>query len=177
MTLDPIAGLALAVLLGWVLAEAGLGKWRRPLHYAAVIDAYRLLPAGQGRHVARPLALLEIALALALLVPATRGVAAGASAALLALYAAAIALNLWRGRSTIDCGCGGARAQPLSRALLARNAVLIALALWLALAAPALRGTGWLDTVVALAAAAVAILAYASANLLIANRQLLARAR
>jgi hypothetical protein len=58
---------------------------------------------------------------------------------------AAIALNLWRGRRTIDCGCGalGAR-QPISEWLLVRNAV-VAVAALLVLSPPAARPWLWID--------------------------------
>ncbi|HEX7385320.1 MAG TPA: methylamine utilization protein MauE, partial [Burkholderiaceae bacterium] len=49
-------------------------------------------------------------------------------------------------RAGIDCGCGGASPLPLGRGLLARNGVLLALALvaaWPAAARPAV----WLDLV------------------------------
>ena len=77
--------------------------------------------------------------------------AAGAllAIALLAVVSSAMALNLARGHTDIDCGCGGfgaAHQQPLHAGLLLRNAVLVLLAL--AAAAP---GTGrallWLDAV------------------------------
>jgi Methylamine utilisation protein MauE len=54
------------------------------------------------------------------------------AAALLLGYATVIAINLLRGRSQIDCGCGGAR-QPLAWSLVARNVVLAAIAALIAL--------------------------------------------
>ena len=95
--------------------------------------------------VARALPLVEIAIGIGMLVPATRRPALIAVAALLAIYAGAIAINLARGRRQIDCGCGG-DAHPLSWALVVRNAVLAAMAL--AVSGPTTRrGFEWLDGV------------------------------
>jgi uncharacterized membrane protein YphA (DoxX/SURF4 family) len=174
--MDPVVRMAIALLLGWVLAEAALHKLRAPLGFGGVIDAYRLLPGGAGAWLARPLGVLELALACALLVPSLNRAAGAAAAALLALYFLAIAVNLARGRRDIDCGCGGVP-QPLSPLLLVRNALLIGLSTWLAAAAPLARDTGWADLLVALAAATVAILCYAAAAQLGANRQRMVRAR
>jgi hypothetical protein len=57
----------------------------------------------------------------------TRPVAAIGAMILLALYGAAIAINLNRGHVTIDCGCGGP-GYGLSWLLVARNGALIAVA-------------------------------------------------
>jgi len=74
-----------------------------------------------GREAARKLVLLgALAMPWAVL----------AAIALLAVFAAAMATNLRRGRSAIDCGCGQSfLAQTLSWTLVARNAVLAALLL------------------------------------------------
>ena len=63
----------------------------------------------------------------ALLFPQTCEWGSLAAAILLLIVTAAVAINLWRGQRAIDCGCGGMSSQPISWALVARNAVLIAL--------------------------------------------------
>jgi uncharacterized membrane protein YphA (DoxX/SURF4 family) len=176
MALDPVVCMALALLLGWVMAEAGLHKLREPLRFGGIIDAYRLLPGGFGARIAWPLGALELLAGCALLVPFTQAGAASLVVALLAFYALAIGINLARGRRDIDCGCGGV-AQPLSWTLIVRNALLVSLAGWLATGTPVQRATGWLDVLVAVAAAVVAILCYAAAAQLGANRQRMVRAR
>jgi hypothetical protein len=40
------------------------------------------------------------------------------------VYCIAIAINLARGRTEIDCGCGGTESKPLSGLLLIRNTLL-----------------------------------------------------
>ena len=105
--------------------------------------------------------------------PVSRSWAALTAAGLLALYAAAIGINLWRGRADIDCGCAGPdQAQPLRPVLLARNSALVALAL-VASVAPVARDLTLFDGFVTLAAAAVALLIYAAADGLLANSPLL----
>ncbi|MDV5139713.1 MauE/DoxX family redox-associated membrane protein [Chimaeribacter arupi] len=61
------------------------------------------------------------------LTPATSASGLMLMGALLALYGGAMLLALRHGKRHIDCGCGGAT-QPLSRLLVVRNAVLLALA-------------------------------------------------
>ena len=134
---------------------------------------YQLLPDSLVRPVARLVPLLELAIAFALLLPVSRGWAALSAASLLALYAAAIGINLWRGRRDIDCGCAGPdQAQPLRPVLLLRNSVLVVLAL-LASVAPIARDMTLFDGFVTVAAAAVALLIYAAADGLLANSPLL----
>ena len=117
--------------------------------------------------------LLELLIAFALLVPFSRAIAAVGAAALIALYAAAIGINLWRGRRDIDCGCAGPdQAQPLRPVLLLRNSVLVGLAL-LASTLPMARDLGFFDGFVTVAASAVALLIYAAADGLLANSPLL----
>ena len=91
---------------------------------------YRLVP--WPRAVALALTAAELLIVLGLLWPASRQIAAAAGAVLLAVYALAIGINLHRGRTSIDCGCGGA-AQGISALHLLRNAVLIGLAVAVAL--------------------------------------------
>jgi len=178
MQLDPVTYLALGLAVAAVLGTAGLHKLRAPLHYSAIVEDYRLLPAGTGTVAAGALGVLEALGAVAILLPATRTAGLAAAGVLFALYFAAIALNLRRGRSDIDCGCGApAERRRLSGALLVRNALLAVVALALAFAAPAARATGWFDSLVALGAGIAAALGYFSADRLLANRDLLARLR
>ena len=173
MQSDPIFINACALAISALLASAATHKVRAPGRFAKQLADYQLLPAALVRPSARLIPLLELAIAFALLVPVSRGWAALGAASLLALYAAAIGINLWRGRRDIDCGCAGPdQAQPLRPVLLLRNSVLVALAL-LASVAPVVRDMTVLDGFVTLAAAAVALLIYAAADGLLANSPLL----
>jgi hypothetical protein len=173
MTLDPIFIIASALAVAVLLASAATHKLRAPGRFARQLADYQLLPEALVRPIGRVIPLLELLIAFALLVPFSRAIAAVGAAVLIALYAAAIGINLWRGRRDIDCGCAGPdQAQPLRPVLLARNAVLVALAL-LASTTPIVRDLGFFDGFVTVAASAVALLIYAAADGLLANSPLL----
>jgi hypothetical protein len=170
---DPIFIIASALAISVLLASAATHKLRAPARFAKQLADYQLLPDALVRPGARLIPLLELAIAFALLVPLSRGWAALSAASLIALYAAAIGINLWRGRRDIDCGCAGPdQAQPLRPILLLRNSVLVALAL-LASVVPIARDMTVFDGFVTLASAAVALLIYAAADGLLANSPLL----
>jgi hypothetical protein len=104
-----------------------------------------------------------------IVLPVTRSVALAGAIVLLALYGAAIAVNLRRGRREIDCGCGGpATRQPLSGWLLLRNAVLAAAA-GAALLPIAPRELGTFDRFTIAAAIGVLYLLYVATNALLAH--------
>lgn len=169
MHIDPILILASAITVAVILASAATHKLRAPVRFRKQLEDYQLLPQALLKLVARGLPLVEIGVAFALLVPASRPTAALLAAALLALYAAAIGINLWRGRADIDCGCSGPdQAQPLRPVLLVRNSVLVMLALAAGIA-PQARDLGLFDGFVVIAASAVALLIYAAAEGLLAN--------
>jgi len=173
MHFDPIFIIASALAIAVLLASAATHKLRAPGRFARQLADYQLLPDVTVRPVARVIPLVELVIAFALLVPAWRSWAALSAAGLIALYAAAIGINLWRGRRDIDCGCAGPdQAQPLRPVLLLRNSVLVALAL-LASVSPMARDLGFFDGFVTVAASAVALLIYAAADGLLANSPLL----
>ena len=173
MHIDPIFIIASAIAIAVLLASAATHKVRAPARFARQLADYQLLPQALVRPSARLVPVVELGIAFALLVPLSRSWAALAAAGLLALYAAAIGINLWRGRADIDCGCAGPdQAQPLRPVLLVRNSALVALAL-LASVAPVARDMTLFDGFVTLAAAAVALLIYAAADGLLANSPLL----
>lgn len=169
MPIDPVFMLAGAIAVAVILASAAAHKLRAPARFLDRLEAYRLLPKALLKPVARSLPLVEMGIAFALLAPASRSTAGLLAAALLAFYAAAMGINLWRGRADIDCGCSGPdQAQTLHPLLLLRNAVLVALAVVTSLA-PNARELGLFDGFVALAAAAVFLCIYAAAEGLLAN--------
>ena len=173
MHLDPIFIIASALTIAVLLASAATHKVRAPARFTKQLADYQLLPDVLVRPVARVIPVVELVLAFALLVPVCRYWAAMAAASLIALYAAAIGINLWRGRRDIDCGCAGPdQAQPLRPILLLRNSVLVGVAL-LASVLPMARDLGFFDGFVTVAASAVALLLYAAADGLLANSPLL----
>jgi hypothetical protein len=93
-----------------------------------VVANYRLLPGWAVAPVAILLPPVEMLVAVTLLSAQLRPFGALAGIALLGVFAAAMAINLRRGRSLIDCGCGHSfLKQTLSWVLVARNAGLAGL--------------------------------------------------
>lgn len=127
--LDPLLPLTVATGLALVFAMAAQHKFGglKQKRFAAQLAAYELLPEVLVTPVARMLPLLELGIATALLLPLTREAATTVAVALLLLYGAAMAVNLLRGRSAIDCGCGDVP-RMLSWWLVLRNVLLAALA-------------------------------------------------
>jgi hypothetical protein len=107
------------------LARALLHKLMARDEFAATLAEYHILPARWSAAATVLIALLEGIAILAVILPDRRQQGAVLAAGLFMVYAAAMAVNLLRGRDHIDCGCGGAR-QPLSWFLVGRNLVLIA---------------------------------------------------
>ena len=122
--LDPAIGALLLACLALLFASAALHKLRNLAHFTEVLRAYRVLPEDAVR-LASLVPLAELALAAGLVAPATRFGAALAGAALLLVYAAAIGVNLGRGRRELACGCGGPDdARPIAPWMVARNLTL-----------------------------------------------------
>ena len=162
----------LAAALGFALL-LGSGSWRklRDLDgFRAVLADYRLMPARATRPAALAVAGVEGTLGVLWLVGPWRveaGIVAGFGTALLMFaYGGAIAVNLLRGRSWIDCGCGGG--EQLSWILVIRNLVLTGFALLpLAIADPAL--PRWQDLAVSVPVFATAALLYLATRTLLEN--------
>lgn len=164
---EPVLTVCLRTFLGLLFATAAWSKLQHLEEFHGVVRNFRLLPAGAARPVAWLLPVVELAVAAGLLVRPLAGAAALAAAALLAVFALAIAVNVLRGRSAIDCGClrQGMR-QPLSWLLVGRNLLLAALAAGVAATLPRVDEAGWLDLVAGIAAGATLMLIYLGASLL-----------
>lgn len=107
MIIDPAIGTLMLASIALLFASAAVHKLRDPARFEAVFAAYRLLPAALGRRVSRLVPVLESMVAAGLAVKSARPYAAALGILLLAGYAAAIAVNLRRGRRDLACGCGG----------------------------------------------------------------------
>ena len=129
---DPAFALLAILLLAVVFGTAALAKLRDLDAFQGVVEQYQLLPALLVRPFVGLLPVVELGATLGLLLPATRALAAATLMALLVLFAAAMAINLGRGRSDIDCGCFvGVQKQRISWALVVRNLVLAGFGLML----------------------------------------------
>jgi hypothetical protein len=129
--MDPAIALLAKASLTLLFGAAALHKLRHPGEFARVLMAYQLMTERSSTVIARLLPVLELAVAVGIWVTPTRVAASLLGAALLAIYAAAIGINLARGRNDIDCGCTmSARGRdPIGSWMLARNAILVAVAL------------------------------------------------
>jgi hypothetical protein len=123
--LDPVFGCLIMFALALLFADAALHKWRDLAGFGAVFGAYGLLPHAAGLRVYWLVPTLETAVAFGLLVAETRAGAAVLGELLLLSYAAAIFVNLRRGRRDIACGCGGPdERRPIAAWMVWRNGVL-----------------------------------------------------
>src|SRR5712671_7879579 len=121
--------LAIRVLVTLVFLSAAFGKARHRLAFQGVVVNYRLMPEVAAPAFALLLPLVEAAVAAGMWF-APRPWPEVGGAGLLILFAAAMSINIGRGRRHIDCGCfQSAFKQTLSWTLVARNvglAVLLA---------------------------------------------------
>jgi uncharacterized membrane protein YphA (DoxX/SURF4 family) len=160
---DPALALTTTLLLASIFATAAVGKLRALDRFEGVVRNYRLLPDRLVRPVVHGLPLVELAAAAGLILPATRPLAAAALILLLLVFAAAMAVNLRRGRHDIDCGCHlGLLKQRISWALVARNLLLAGLASALILGDGHARPLGGLDGVTVLAGTLSLLILYAA---------------
>jgi len=118
------------VCVGLVFLLAAVQKAGHWKILSGVIANYRLLPRALVVPVTGLLVPLEMIVGLLLLSAQAMPWTLLAAVLLLGLFAAAMAINLSRGRAHIDCGCGQSfLKQTLSWTLVVRNAVLAALLL------------------------------------------------
>jgi methylamine utilization protein MauE len=110
-----VAGLTL-LAVRWLIAglflRSGLAKVTGLPEFRSAVANYRILPPGLVKPVARALPFAEIVAALLLGVGVLPVAVSAALALLLAAFAAAVGVNLARGR-VFDCGCGGSVAPRL----------------------------------------------------------------
>lgn len=125
----PVLHAICAWSLALLLAAAARHK-ARDLHvFAAILWNYGLLPTVLVKPVAAVIVFAETVTAALLCAapfsPSASFLGGAAAAALMLVYGFAIAVNLLRGRTDMNCGCDGAeREQPLHPRLVLRNLLL-----------------------------------------------------
>lgn len=127
-----LASVTITAFLAIVLARAVWHKAGAFLETVGFAQGYGLVPDAWTAPAVRALIAAETATIAALLVPAARPLGGLAAAGLFAGYGLLMAAALANGRTRIECGCGGAP-QVVSGLTLARNAVLAAFGLAVAL--------------------------------------------
>lgn len=161
-------GLALLNCIGLVLIVSGLSKVTGFTRFRAAVADYRVVPTLLVTPVARLVAGIEVALAVALLTGVADPVGWAGAATTFLVFGGAMSVNLMRGR-VIDCGCGaGDRGHPVSWWLVGRNVLLAGAAL----AGGMLAGTpGWDTRLPTLVTAASAGLVFAVGSVAVRVRR------
>ena len=135
--LDPLVFRLISMLFALLLITAAVNKLGNRQQFQGIVANYQLLPVGLTGLASVLIPLTEIVLGLGWVLAWRIDLIATATVSLLAVYALAMGLNLARGRTYIDCGCGmqagkaGSSAsseQQLSLWLVLRNIVLILMA-------------------------------------------------
>ena len=131
---------ASALFLMWIFAQAGLHKVQSAngLYYANLIAQYLNLETyvdhnsqakSQLKLLAKVIGIIEITLALALVIPNSRAVAAMLAIVVLMSYLLLMAFQIVQGKKDLDCGCMGPAGQTtISGSLLLRNGLFTVLA-------------------------------------------------
>jgi hypothetical protein len=168
-SIDPAIGGLCAFSLALIFGASGVMKLRDLEMFEGSLANYQLAPQWMEKSLAYVLPIIECAAAVGLLTTSTRAAAGPSLLALLTIFTVAIAINLARGRTNIDCGCfGPALRQELSGWLLVRNLSLVALAVMAMLPANG-RAIESLDAVTMFLGAMTLVTVYASANFAIGN--------
>lgn len=131
---------ASSLFLMWVFALAGLHKVQsvNGHYYANLIAQYLNLQAyldhsvqakSQFKLLAKAIGIVEVTVALVLVIPSTRAIAAMLAIVILMSYLLLMAYQIVQGKKNLDCGCMGPAGQTnISGSLLLRNGVFTVLA-------------------------------------------------
>lgn len=122
MSPDLVPGCAL--MLAVLLAGASVAGLRARGGLPAAVDAYAILPEGAGKVVAPLLIVAEMLAGIGLALPPTRDAGALLGALLLGSFSLAVLVNVLRGTTEFDCGCGKLLALRPGIALFLRNTTL-----------------------------------------------------
>ncbi len=148
---DPVIAYAALAVLTAIFWLGALHKLRDWTGFEAAVAGYRLLPAVLHRPFAFVFIAAELLAGGLLLWPAARAAGVAVALAVLAAASLGVTVNLLRGRTDIDCGCGGLSQAPTSLSwwVVARNGLLALLALlaWPEGGGAAARDLVWLDGV------------------------------
>ena len=167
----PVAS-GVALFLCWLFGAAAVHKLRSPAYYTRLVTAYVPAP-GAAKAVVPMIAMLEICIALALLVPAFRPWGLAVAAAVLTGYALSMGWQYVRGRADLQCGCSGPDSSlTVGPALILRNLVcaLIAATLVFSGSGP----LGAMGTALAVFVALFLVFIYLCSDQIIANAQAMA---
>ena len=171
-TFARMLALALSSAVALIFLRAVYHKLSEFTEFTGFVTDYRLLPEALVHPASVALVVAEAAVVLGTFAPGGQPVAMTLGAGLFLLYAVGIGINVARGRTTIECGCGGAP-QAVGPALLWRNGILAVAAL--TAAALPYGGLPVASSVAALAAGLLLGVAFLLADLLLSNASLARR--
>ena len=169
LAVDPIVAWVLRASLALLFSFSAWHKLRDVTGFRETLREYRVLPDVFVSSAAGVIVATEALTSLALWMPGAGLAGAAMAASLLGVYSASIAVNLIRGRRSIDCGClGPAADQSISPALLGRNAILVAGALG-AMLPVGHRSLHWVDSLTFIAGLGSLSMLFIAANQLLAT--------
>ena len=168
LTVDPVVSWIAALAIALLFAAAALHKLRDWSRFSGILADYRLLPPALVTPGAALIVLLEVATVALLVAPALRPVGGLLAGTLLVVYAVGIAINLRRGRTTLDCGCVSAgHRRRIHRSMVVRN-LLLAASMLLVVVPPTARGFTPLDLLTVAGVTIVVVLLYLTIDTLAA---------
>jgi hypothetical protein len=168
-TVDPLVSLSISASVALLFAFGALHKLRDWDRFRAAVAGYRLAPATWSQTLALMVIIAELGVVVGLVV--SRTAALVLAAMLLLAYAAAMAINIAKGRKRIDCGClGFGHQERIEWSMVRRNLFIAAIALCAALPLSS-RPLSIGDVMVAILASLTAAVLYIAHGILTANRQ------
>jgi hypothetical protein len=172
--LDPVIVYAISFGLGLIFLVGAFHKLNNNDQFRITLIEYQLLPEALVVPLSRIIPVIEVLLGASwLLTFDQQPVTAVASSILLAIYALAVGINVYRGRVYFDCGCGfggkNNKEQFLSGGLVFRNIILAAVSLLILLPAGS-RVLGFGDYVTLAATLLALSLLFTATNQLLVNR-------
>ncbi|RBP86585.1 methylamine utilization protein MauE [Cytobacillus firmus] len=118
------------ILTGYIFLFSSLSKLKNMEAHLIIVKEYKILPLKLVRKFAVIDTSLEIITGICLILGLMLHFSLIMASILLIIYSLAIIINLLRGRSKIDCGCGGLMgSKKLSWKLIIRNILLLGIVL------------------------------------------------
>jgi hypothetical protein len=166
LSIDPVVSWIAALTMAMLFATSVLHKLRDWPRFRGVVADYRIVPHPLAAPVAAAVVAIESAIVVLLSWPGSRKAGGLAAGCLLIAYAFAIALNLHRGRTALDCGCVAVgRRSRIHRGMVVRNLVLAA-SMLLVVVTPGHRGLTALDALTVAGATVILALLYVASDTL-----------
>jgi len=173
MTITHVLSDGVALFMLWLFMTAGISKLKpeNKRFYRELLNEYGMTNPLLGKSIVFILGVTEILVALAILLPISRYFAAFAVGSLLTFYLIIMAVQLYKGKVDMDCGCAGPGAEmKISPVLLWRNGLLILVTFFcLAPSVGQIQPVWFISSMSAL----FAIMLYSSIEKLIANKQII----